>query len=67
MNGAVSIQRLVDDWILEDSGVTNVTVARNGAVFLPFPRKEYIQSGFYQNIARELFVCYIDFLILSFK
>jgi hypothetical protein len=47
------MQRLVDDWILEDAGVDNVTVARNGAVFLPFPRKEYVQSGFYQNIARK--------------
>lgn len=53
LNGAITLQRLVDDWILDDSGVKNVTVARNGVVFLPFPRKEYIQSGFYQNIARK--------------
>jgi hypothetical protein len=53
LNGAITMQRLVDDWILEDAGVDNVTVARNGAVFLPFPRKEYVQSGFYQNIARK--------------
>lgn len=59
LNGAVTLQRLVDDWILEDSGVTNVTVARNGVRFLPFPRMEYIQSGFYQTIARKLMhLCY---------
>jgi len=50
LNGAVTIQRLLDDWILSDSGVT-ATVAQNGAVFLPFPTKEYTQSGFYENIS----------------
>jgi len=50
LNGAITIQRLVDDWILSDSGV-EVTVAQNSAVFLPFPTKEYTKSGFYQTIA----------------
>ena len=56
LNGAVTLQRLVNDWILEDTGATlatNATVAQNGAVFLPFPTKEYTQSGFYENIARK--------------
>lgn len=46
---AITIQRLVDDWILKDSGAS-VTVAQSGAVFLPFPTKEYTRSGFYQTI-----------------
>ena len=49
LNGAVTIQRLVDDWILSDSGA-NATVSENGAVFLPFPTKEYTKSGFYGSI-----------------
>ena len=46
---AVTIQRLLDDWILSDSGVV-ATVAQNSAVFLPFPTKEYTESGFYESI-----------------
>ena len=46
---AVTIQRLLDDWILSDTGVS-VTVAQNGNVFLPFPTREYTQSGFYESI-----------------
>ncbi|KAL7554951.1 hypothetical protein ACHAWF_018531 [Thalassiosira exigua] len=49
LNGAVTVQRLVDDWILSDSGV-NATVAQSGAVFLPYPTKEYTKSGFYETI-----------------
>ena len=49
LNGAITIQRLVDDWILSDSGA-NATVAENGAVFLPFPTKEYTKRGFYGSI-----------------
>ena len=49
LNGAVTIQRLVDDWILSDSKA-NITVAENGAVFLPFPTKEYTRRGFYGSI-----------------
>lgn len=30
-----------------------MTVSQTGATFLPFPTKEYTQSGFYQNIARK--------------
>lgn len=58
LNGAITLQRLVDDWILADSGVThNYAIARNGARFVPFPTKEYVQSGFYQNIARKGILC----------
>ena len=46
---AVTIQRLLDDWILSDAAV-NVTVAQNSAVFLPFPTKEYTKTGFYESI-----------------
>lgn len=50
LNGATTIQRLVDDWILSDSGVV-VTVAQNSVVFLPFPSKEYTKTGFYESIS----------------
>lgn len=50
LNGAVTIQRLLDDWILSDNGV-NTNVAQSGATFLPFPTNEYIKTGFYENIS----------------
>ena len=46
---AVTIQRLINDWILSETKV-NVTVAQNSAVFLPFPSKEYTKTGFYESI-----------------
>ena len=52
-NGAVTIQRLVDDWIMEDSGAKDLGyfVAENGVSFADFPSKEYIKDGFYAQIA----------------
>ena len=63
LNGAVTIQRLVDDWILSDSGV-EVTVAQNSAVFLPFPTKEYTKSGFTKRLLPLLrYFLHLDYYI----
>ena len=49
-NGVVTIQKLVGDFILADSG-TNVRVADHGIRFVPFPTKEYEDGGFFADIA----------------
>jgi ATP-binding cassette subfamily A (ABC1) protein 1 len=48
-NGALSIQRLVDDWIIFHSGA-NIRIAENGVSFVDFPSKEYTRDGFYSAI-----------------
>jgi hypothetical protein len=50
-NGVITIQKLVGDFILADSG-TNVRVADHGIRFVPFPTKEYEEGGFFADIAR---------------
>ena len=52
-NGALTIQRLVGDWILQESGAADVgyNVAEHGVQFLPFPTKFYVTNGFYETIA----------------
>ena len=52
-NGALTIQRLVGDWVMADSGAANAgyTVAEHGVQFLPFPTKYYVENGFYATIA----------------
>lgn len=52
-NGALTIQRLIGDWILSDSGASGVgySVAEHGVQFLPFPTRAYITNGFYAQIA----------------
>ena len=54
-NGALTIQRLVDDWIIADSGAkdSGYFVAENGVSFTDFPSKEYVKDGFYAQIASE--------------
>jgi len=48
-NGAISIQRLVDDWIIFHSGA-DIRIAENGVSFVDFPSKEYTRDGFYATI-----------------
>lgn len=48
-NGALVIQRLVDDWILFHTG-TNVQISENGVSFVDFPSREYTRDGFYATI-----------------
>jgi len=51
-NGFLTIQRLVHDFIIADSGAAaaGYTVSEGGVQFAPFPSKGYIASGFYANI-----------------
>eukprot|EP00978_Attheya_sp_CCMP212_P013362 scaffold33622_cov51-Attheya_sp.AAC.3 len=52
-NGAITIQRLVDDFIIEDTGAKDAgwSVASNGVTFAPFPTRKYTEDGFYAAIA----------------
>eukprot|EP00550_Attheya_septentrionalis_P003060 CAMPEP_0198282180 /NCGR_PEP_ID=MMETSP1449-20131203/2021_1 /TAXON_ID=420275 /ORGANISM="Attheya septentrionalis, Strain CCMP2084" /LENGTH=1933 /DNA_ID=CAMNT_0043978311 /DNA_START=256 /DNA_END=6057 /DNA_ORIENTATION=+ len=52
-NGAITIQRLVDDFIIEDSGAKDAgwSVASNGVTFSAFPTRKYTKDGFYAAIA----------------
>jgi hypothetical protein len=52
-NGAITIQRLVNDFIMVDSGAkaNGYYVAEHGVKYAPFPSPEYIQNGFYADIA----------------
>jgi hypothetical protein len=52
-NGIITIQKLVGDFILKDSGA-NVQVADHGVRFVPFPTKEYEDGGFFAEIAGTL-------------
>jgi len=55
-NGAITLQRLVDDWIIHDSGAEEkgTRVAENGVSFVTFPTQEYTMDGFFASI--ETFV-----------
>ena len=52
-NGAIAIQRTVQDWILVDSGSADegMFVSEHGVQFVSFPTKEYTINGFYASIA----------------
>jgi len=50
-NGIITFQKLVGDFILQDSGA-NVRVADHGIRFVPFPTKEYEAGGFFSIVAR---------------
>jgi hypothetical protein len=52
-NGALVIQRLLGDWIIDDTGAAEkgYNVAEHGVQFVPFPTKQYIRNGFYSVIA----------------
>jgi len=49
-NGIITMQKLVGDFILADSGA-NTQVADNGIQFVPFPTKQYQTGGFFGQIA----------------
>lgn len=49
-NGALTIQRLVGDFIQSDTN-SGYNVAENGVSFADFPSKEYVQDGFYAVVA----------------
>lgn len=52
-NGALTIQRLVHDFILQDTGAADngYFVADHGVQFVSFPTKAYTENGFYASIA----------------
>ncbi len=49
-NGALTIQRLVDDFIISATG-SGYNVAENSVSFADFPSREYVQDGFYAVVA----------------
>lgn len=52
-NGAITMQRTVQDWIMVDTGTKdegNTFVAEHGVQFVSFPTKEYTINGFYASI-----------------
>jgi hypothetical protein len=51
-NGVLTFQRLVNDFILDQSGAAanGYRVAEAGVQFAPFPTKEYERDGFFGNI-----------------
>lgn len=51
-NGAITMQRTVQDWILEISGTADAgyRVAEHGVQFVSFPTNEFLISGFYSSI-----------------
>jgi hypothetical protein len=52
-NGALTIQRLVHDFILQDTGAADIGffVADHGVQFVSFPTKAYTENGFYATIS----------------
>lgn len=57
-NGALVLQRLVNDFIMVESGARDngFYVADHGVRFAPFPSREYTISGFFASIAGEFLV-----------
>ena len=55
-NGAVTVQRVIQDWILIDSGNgdENLFVAEHGVQFVSFPTRSYTINGFYAAISSTL-------------
>mmetsp|Transcript_43481 Transcript_43481/g.48976 ORF Transcript_43481/g.48976 Transcript_43481/m.48976 type:complete len:2055 (-) Transcript_43481:245-6409(-) len=51
-NGFLTIQRLIHDFIIDDSGAASngYSVSENGVQFVPFPSESYITNGFYATI-----------------
>ena len=68
-NGILTIQNLVGDFILEDSGATTIKpssrVATNGVRFVPFPTRQYEEGGFFSQIGSTLVVWRLDFEIIA--
>ena len=58
-NGAVTVQRTIQDWILVDSGSADegMFVAEHGVQFVSFPTREFTVNGFYASIASKLPEC----------
>lgn len=50
LNGLLTMQRFVHDWIMVDTGAfdTGLFVAEHGVKFVSFPSKPYAEEGFYK-------------------
>lgn len=55
-NGFITLQRLVGDWIIYDSGAEELgnKVAENGVSFVTFPREEYVRNDFFTTVSTIL-------------
>jgi len=51
-NGVLTFQRLVNDFILVQTGAVDqgYQVAQAGVQFVPFPTRAYVESGFYGTL-----------------
>ena len=58
LNGVLTIQRLVNDYIIDASGAAaaGYTISEAGVQFTYFPSKEYEQGGFYAAIGGKICV-----------
>lgn len=54
-NGAVTVQRTIQDWILVDSGSVDegMFVSEHGVQFVSFPTRGFTVNGFYASIASK--------------
>jgi hypothetical protein len=52
-NGALTIQRLVGDWVMDATGAKTLGyfVAEHGVSYASFPEAEYEENGFYASIS----------------
>ena len=56
-NGAIAMQRMIQDWILVDSGSeeAGMYVAEHGVQFVSFPSRQYTINGFYAAIEGKFY------------
>jgi hypothetical protein len=58
-NGVLTFQRLIGDFILEDTGAKEAGyyVSEAGVQYVEFPTKEYEDSGFFESVGRTFSIC----------
>lgn len=62
-NGVLTFQRLVGDFILDQTGAAErgYKMSRSGVQYVPFPTQEYEEEGFYGAIAGKYkMICFFD-------
>lgn len=67
-NGLIPFQRLVNDFILFDTGAAEAgySVAEGGVRFTPFPSRAFEQSGFFSDIAGTFVSSLVGWISLTF-
>jgi ATP-binding cassette subfamily A (ABC1) protein 3 len=55
-NGFLTLQRLVHDWIMEETQAADAGyfVSEHGVNYVPFPTREYEEKGFYGELAEYM-------------